>query len=987
MRTHSLLSSMVTAAPDPSTGPDLEDAIASAYDWHQNAGGLYAFASNGGKIADETVRETALQEVEEAMAFVQSRTADIDAGTLPEFQADLTEAQKRGTSASGYILGRLENLKTVLNQDKPAAPEAASPAPTPTPEAPTPAPVMGSASKEAKTVISVEVFNKARQIAQDMLQKVKGSKSDTERKVSEIIYELDDIETKAGGDLTRALDSDEDPTVSAHAHELISTLAALQHEVAEAPVPAPEAEPAGVQGSLEVTADLVDNTVRSVAQFVRINLNRFKQQLQTPQGVAAVREELSRAPGGQMAGPVTPLVQQLAQGALDENGFVARLEQLFQRGRRSASEVKDYLVENKLATDQTRVKATVDGCVHVMGLKAGANTLRHLVKFASANKISVKLVKAFEDDDEDTTCPECGGPGVPLGGLGNMMHYRCRDCGMGFHHEAGKNASVETQQPVQVRSEELPFTEGGAPARDDESVFEDLHTAAGPEPENHVIKVGTRYLAIGDDVSDTYNGGTKLTLVATQKEATKLNHSMAELWLSDDRFSQMLAADSQSGEEARIVRIVPKQASAKTALIPPAPSAAGNHTGPANPVNPTGTPAPVAPAPVAQPAPTQPSTQGPAVNHINPGGSTPAAPATPVPPPVAGQPPVDANGQPIQGSLHTASEGTLNGVLAEAEGSITAIQELADTALAKARLMNDEPLVAAVERMNTAIFEAGMAARHAKGLAGGTTVADKDEPKDEDKDQKPGELKEASEKRTQCVDCDKSGLVKDMPKNNEGAGYVCNSCLNKRRKEDDKAKRASSKVACSGAGCKGDCDGNCKGECKGDCPSCKNKKASARTADNAELSSMAREVVLDWAATHPKQAPDWASPEWRQLYEQNRAEAPDENQFLQACQRAYGEMAKSMNKQGSLVVAALALQARGLMGPDADEGDTVENAVKFIHGNAKDIEDETVSGLRQILGDAGYDRTNAEMAIEEVFGEGATLANGALLKTLLKAEG
>lgn len=35
-------------------------------------------------------------------------------------------------------------------------------------------------------------------------------------------------------------------------------------------------------------------------------------------------------------------------------------------------------------------------------------------------------------------CPGCGGPGVPLGQLGNRSHFRCRDCGVDFSHEVGR---------------------------------------------------------------------------------------------------------------------------------------------------------------------------------------------------------------------------------------------------------------------------------------------------------------------------------------------------------------------------------------------------------------------------------------------------------------------------------------------------------------------------------------------------------------------
>ena len=30
-------------------------------------------------------------------------------------------------------------------------------------------------------------------------------------------------------------------------------------------------------------------------------------------------------------------------------------------------------------------------------------------------------------------CPVCDGPGVLLGTLGNLNHYRCQDCGIGFN--------------------------------------------------------------------------------------------------------------------------------------------------------------------------------------------------------------------------------------------------------------------------------------------------------------------------------------------------------------------------------------------------------------------------------------------------------------------------------------------------------------------------------------------------------------------------
>lgn len=50
-----------------------------------------------------------------------------------------------------------------------------------------------------------------------------------------------------------------------------------------------------------------------------------------------------------------------------------------------------------------------------------------------------------EDMDDEVECPECGGPGVPLGNLGSQRHYRCRNCGMDFSHKtASASASLYT---------------------------------------------------------------------------------------------------------------------------------------------------------------------------------------------------------------------------------------------------------------------------------------------------------------------------------------------------------------------------------------------------------------------------------------------------------------------------------------------------------------------------------------------------------------
>lgn len=1050
MTAHTILSSMILAAPEDldapvvqdspvsQEGPNVQDAIATAFDWHLGGGGLYSFASQGGVVSDSAVQQTALQEVEDAMAYVRSHADDINSGTMGEFEADSEEATGKGMSTSDYVMSRLENLKAALQEARQPDPdESGTEAPVPVPEAVNDgAPVTGSVEKESRTLVSVDVFNKARQAAQQMALAAEGQNEQAATELRKLLEDLNQIEIEAAGELQKALDDKVSPQTAERAKALIQKVVEMQRQGAtQAPQ---EGQP--VEASAAVVADFADETIRSLVQFVRVNRSRLRAMFGKPGGDAKVQEVLSTRPGGQMAGPVTPYVRQLAEGAMDENTFIASITRFFRRNVQASCE--DCIKEAGLAGEGFRTKTASDGSIHMVGVKKGASTLRVVQKFAFENKVAVHIVRAFEEDTEDATCPECGGAGVPMGSMGSRAHYRCRNCGMGFSHEVtpGHVEASTTQAPDTARSGELPYDEGGAPARKDEQVYEDLHTAAaGPEPEDRVIKVGDQYLVIGDDTTSPETGGVSLTLSSSQKAATRLGASLAHLWMDDERLSRLIA-EQADGASARIVRVVSKQA--KVAAPPPPPSAAGNHAGPANPVNPTGQPAPGTPPPA--PAPAAPSTQGPSVNHINPGGApNPTAPAPPAPaqapvPPgqQAQQPPpqqvqgsatkeasrewhksgevmaragrpgtvvvsmpevskgpiislqatsdlckvlplaakdtweemgspnslerrpptreeMDAfeqdmlprRSRPTLSSLHTASEGTLNGILAEIEGTVSQLQELADSAVAKARLLNDESLVAAVERMNTAVFEAGMAARHSKGLASG--VKGKDESQDDD-DQKPGELKEASAKK----DCDCG---------------VCSYC-------NGQEKKASHDCTCGG-----DCE--CKGT--GDC----RKEASAKTADNAEVAAVARETVLDWMAEHPTAAPDWADFFFAQAHDENKAEVPDFNEFIRACQHAYAEMSKSLNKKEAQLVAALSVKARGLMGPTADEGDSVENAVKFIHGNSKDIEDETVAGLRQLLGEAGYDRMVIEVAIEEVFGDEATLANGATLKTLLKKEG
>ena len=46
------------------------------------------------------------------------------------------------------------------------------------------------------------------------------------------------------------------------------------------------------------------------------------------------------------------------------------------------------------------------------------------------------------------TCPVCDGEGIQLGTLGNITHYRCRDCGITFSSSVELKWDDETTEQV-----------------------------------------------------------------------------------------------------------------------------------------------------------------------------------------------------------------------------------------------------------------------------------------------------------------------------------------------------------------------------------------------------------------------------------------------------------------------------------------------------------------------------------------------------------
>jgi transposase-like protein len=41
-------------------------------------------------------------------------------------------------------------------------------------------------------------------------------------------------------------------------------------------------------------------------------------------------------------------------------------------------------------------------------------------------------------------CPLCAGDGVPLGTLGRLRWFRCRDCGMTYHRQTGRRSKTRS---------------------------------------------------------------------------------------------------------------------------------------------------------------------------------------------------------------------------------------------------------------------------------------------------------------------------------------------------------------------------------------------------------------------------------------------------------------------------------------------------------------------------------------------------------------
>lgn len=245
-----------------------------------------------------------------------------------------------------------------------------------------------------------------------------------------------------------------------------------------------------------------------------------------------------------------------------------------------------------------------------------------------------------------------------------------------------------------------------------------------------------------------------------------------------------------------------------------------------------------------------------------------------------------------QFSHKTAADDSLTGTLAEIETMLSSVQELADKAVAKARLQSNPDLSANVERMNVKIYESLVAARTAKVDAQGSAAPETPTP--------------SKENLAPVTATDKQAIGPWG-----GQGHFV------RQNQDAHPVKA---------------------------PDVKNP--------GAELSYNEKEQLLN----------DMKGP---------KAPEPEDKD------PRYGY---KLPLTSSLTLASEQMSK----GPDASQGDTKDNAIEFINANGSAMDDYTVQQLREALTSAGYTQPVADSAITELLGQEALLALATPVKELLE---
>ena len=512
---------LITAAPE--RGLDLPEAVTTAYEWHNGGGtALYAFASNGGTLADDAQRQKALQEIAQCESWVSSHQVFMDSGDYPEYSDDAARAKESGTTLSAYILSRLDNLKQVVSRativkeasarvaeaatpadaatlqafmgsdpkakaqaqvilqaledqsargiydpglawrlwlvavdaaashyvrqngggvwyqvfpkpvreslaktlaaaQKPSI--AAEPAPTPT----LPAPTTASLEKEAKVLISEDVFRRSQDEVRDLLSHVSGTGSVLEGKATKIQHELNKLEASSGGNLAFILDDESSPSTAKWARELIRALSTLKaHALPPEPVQVGSDQPLATTASAK-EAGVPEETVQSLVTFLRAHKNKLKM-LMGGRGPEAVAQALQGVPGGHAAPRLMPVLHQWLHSQMDDSTLVGAVEKLLTRQASLNPQEALHVVAAALEMagfSPSEVHSRTAG-VDVRGLAVTPFTLRHVAKLASDYGITVRLKAAADYNlpgEQPDTYPEPirdepdgilrDGPGMP----------------------------------------------------------------------------------------------------------------------------------------------------------------------------------------------------------------------------------------------------------------------------------------------------------------------------------------------------------------------------------------------------------------------------------------------------------------------------------------------------------------------------------------------------------------------------------------------
>lgn len=281
--------------------------------------------------------------------------------------------------------------------------------PAPTPASTPAAPV---ASKAAKTLISADVFRRAITECQDLMGALAGSGSELEGKLNKIHHELNKLEAGAGGNLDFILDDEASPSTAKWARELIRALSTIKSQIpgaqkpAEAPVsgvtPIPSASgtQTPIQGSASKEAwGFTEQTARAIVQFARTHKDQLAAMLNNrAQGPAAVLQALQKVPGGaNMGGKIMPALQQWLTGAASDSAFAGMIEQLFNRkqGAWDPQEAVHIASGSLILAGFKPSEVSASGnVITVAGLKVNPHVLRHTAKIASDYGLQVKLQTA-----------------------------------------------------------------------------------------------------------------------------------------------------------------------------------------------------------------------------------------------------------------------------------------------------------------------------------------------------------------------------------------------------------------------------------------------------------------------------------------------------------------------------------------------------------------------------------------------------------------